>query len=80
MKTEYSMQEQIDAKFVIGYGGKYAIDLNNQSPHFGWLFKLGGSGFYSLRKATEFELANAHTQLNQISFFNDCVVAETKND
>jgi hypothetical protein len=79
MKTEYSVQEQIEAKFVLGHGGQYAVNLNEENSHYQWLFKLGGCGFYSLRKATEEELNNARRQLHQINFFKDCVVPMASN-
>jgi hypothetical protein len=74
MKTEYSVQEQIETKFVLGHGGQYAVNLNEENSHYQWLFKLGGGGFYSLRKATEEELNNARRQLHQIAFFKDAVL------
>jgi len=66
-----NIEEQIEKKFIVGSHGKYAVDINEKSPHNCWLFErhADGKNWFSLRMALPSEVIAAQRQLE----FLNCV-------
>jgi hypothetical protein len=54
---------------VVGAGGKYAIQLDKENGHYGWLFELKACGWVSLRPAIPVEMEAAERQARYNEFF-----------
>ena len=54
---------------VVGGGGKYAIQLDKENGHYGWLFELKPCGWVSLRPAMQVEMDAAERQVRADTFF-----------